>query len=168
MTVFLVIGGIGLALVILTFLVGDLLDGVFDFDALDNDLFSLSSLAAFLGAFGFGGALGLSTTGNTAWAAGIGFFIGAAAMFGAIRLTRFLKSGEDAASFRSDSLVGHSGRVITSIPEAGYGEIRISVGGHIRKVAARSAEPIAVGSEVWVVSILSPTAVEVVALPTLP
>ena len=56
MTTFFIIGGVGVALVLVTLVVGDLLDGVLHLDALDSDLFSISSLAAFIGAFGFGGA----------------------------------------------------------------------------------------------------------------
>lgn len=168
MTTFIIIGSIGLALVIVSLLVGDLLDGLLNLDVIDNDLFSVSSVAAFLGAFGFGGALGLSLTGDATWASIIGFVIGAIATAGALRLTRALKSGEDEVSFRSDSMVGHSGRVITAIPADGYGEIKIRVGGHMRKIAARSSEPVSSGAEVWVVSIVSPTAVEVVSLNTLP
>lgn len=168
MTTFLIIGSIGLVLIILALLVGDILDGLLNLDAIDSDLFSLSSFAAFLGAFGFGGALGMAVTENVTWAAVIGFVIGSLAAFGAIRLTKALKSSEHAVSFRSESMVGHSGRVITAIPVDGYGEINISVGGQTRKIAARSPEPIPAGSEVWVVSILSPTAVEVVSLNALP
>ncbi|WP_077686291.1 hypothetical protein [Tessaracoccus aquimaris] len=81
-------------------------------------------------------------------------------------LTKALKSGENEASFRSDSMIGHAGLVITAIPEGGYGEIRISAGGHVRKLSAKSALPVDAGQEVWVSSILSPTAVEVT--PTTP
>ena len=56
MTAFLIIGAVGVVLVVVALLIGDVLDGAFHLDALDSDLFSLSSLAAFVGAFGFGGA----------------------------------------------------------------------------------------------------------------
>ncbi len=46
--------------------IGDVLDGVLHLDALDSDLFSVSSIAAFIGAFGFGGALGLALVDNLA------------------------------------------------------------------------------------------------------
>lgn len=161
MTTFLIIGTVGLVLVLAALLVGDVLDGLFELDALGGDLFSVSSIAAFVGAFGFGGALGLSLIDNVPFAVIVGLVIGSLAAWGAIRLTKMLKAGEAAASFRSDSMIGHSGRVITAIPEGGFGEIRISAGGHVRKLSARSEHPIAVGDEVWVSAIVSPTAVEV-------
>lgn len=166
MTLFLIIGGVGVLLVLIALIVGDLLDGLFHLDVLGGDLFSFSSIAAFIGAFGFGGAIGLSLIDNTAFAVVVGAVVGGLAAWGAVALTKSLKQGESAASFRSDSMIGHSGFVITSIPAGGYGEIRISVGGHVRKLSARSALPVDTGQEVWVSSILSPTAVEVT--PTTP
>lgn len=166
MTPFLIIGGVGVVLVLLALVIGDLLDGLLHLDVLGGDLFSISSLAAFVGAFGFGGAIGLALIDNMLVAVIVGLVVGALAAWGAISLTRTLKSGEDAASFRSDSMIGHSGQVITAIPEGGYGEIRISVGGHVRKLSAKANEPVLPGQEVWVSAILSPTAVEVT--PTTP
>lgn len=159
MTTFLIIGAIGLALVVVTLVVGDLLDGFLHLDALDNDLFSISSLAAFIGAFGFGGAIGLGTIANMAAAIIVGLVVGSLAAWGAVSLTRRLK--HEGASFRSDSMIGHTGRVITAIPEGGYGEITISVAGHVRKITAKADQPLASGTEVWVSAIASPTAVEV-------
>lgn len=159
MTTFLIIGAVGVALVLVTLVVGDLLDGVLHLDALDSDLFSISSLSAFIGAFGFGGALGLAAFDNMILAVLIGAVVGALAAWGAVTLTKKLKS--DGASFRSDSMIGHSARVITAIPERGYGEITINVAGHVRKITAKSEQPIPYGTEVWVSAILSPTAVEV-------
>lgn len=166
MTTFLIIGAVGVALVVLALIIGDLLDGLFHLDVLGGDLFSFSSISAFIGSFGFGGALGLALTGSPLAAVLIGVIIGSLATWGAVALTKALKSGENDAGFRSESMIGHPGVVITAIPEAGYGEIRLSVGGHVRKLSAKSAQPVASGQEVWVSSILSPTAVEVT--PTTP
>ena len=159
MTTFLTIGAIGVALVLVTLVVGDLLDGVLHLDALDSDLFSISSLSAFIGAFGFGGALGLALLHNYVVAVIVGAIFGAAAAWGAVWMTRKLKSDE--VSFKSDTMIGHSGRVITAIPAGGFGEIRLNVGGHVRKYSARSELPVPAGTEVWVSAIVSPTAVEV-------
>ena len=168
MTVFLIIGAVGVALVLMALVVGDVLDGLFHFDALGGDLFSLSSIAAFVGAFGFGGAIGLALLDNTFFASLVGIVTGGAAAFGAYKVTQALKSGESAASFRPDSMIGHTGRVITAIPEGGYGEITISVGGHVRKISAKSPVALSAGDEVWVSSNLSPTAVEVTSTATPP
>jgi membrane-bound ClpP family serine protease len=160
-TAFLIIGAVGVVLVVVALLIGDVLDGAFHLDALDSDLFSLSSLAAFVGAFGFGGALGLAVIDHVAFAVVVGLVVGALAAWLAIKLTRVLKADDSAVSFRSDSMIGHAGRVITAIPADGYGEITLSVAGHVRKFSAKSALPVEAGTEVWVSGILSPTAVEV-------
>ncbi len=161
LTPFLIIGGIGIVLAVVALVIGDVLDGALHLDALDSDLFSVSSISAFIGAFGFGGALGLALVDNLAVAVLSGLVIGALAAWGAIRLTRALRQGEDAASFRTDSLVGHPARVITDIPEVGLGEVHVSTGGHVRKFSARADRPIPSGTDVWVSAVVSPTAVEV-------
>ncbi len=161
MATFLIIGAVGLALVFVALVVGDLLDGLLHLDALGGDLFSVSSVAAFLGAFGFGGALGLAMFQSTLPAVAVGIVIGSLATWLAVKLTKALKS-DDSASFNTNSMIGHAGSVITDIPEDGYGEVRLNVAGHVRKLSARAATAIPSGSEVWVSAILSPTAVEVV------
>ncbi|QIK72768.1 hypothetical protein G7070_11410 [Propioniciclava coleopterorum] len=160
MTTFLVLGGAGIVLVVLALVLGDVLDGALHLDALDNDLFSVSSIAAFVGSFGFGGAIGLAVSDSTAIAVVVGLVVGALAALGAVKLTRALRR-DDSASFRVDTLVGHPAYVITAIPADGYGEVRLNVGGHVRKYAARCAQPVAEGSEVWVSAVVSPTAVAV-------
>ncbi|WP_077686290.1 hypothetical protein [Tessaracoccus aquimaris] len=82
MTAFLIIGGVGVALVLLALIIGDVLDGLFHLDVLGGDLFSFSSLAAFVGAFGFGGALGLALIDSTLVAVIVGVVIGAIAAWG--------------------------------------------------------------------------------------
>lgn len=161
MTTFLIIGAVGIVLVTLTLLLGDVVGGALGLDSLDNDLFSVSVLAAFIGAFGFGGALSLALVPNTLLAVVVGGGIGSTAAWGALWLTRRLRAGEEAATFRSDSMIGHTARVITAIPSDGYGEIHVAVGGQVRKVSARSNHPVAAGTEVWVSAVVSPTAVEV-------
>ena len=68
MTPYLVIGGIGVALLVFSLVVGELFDGLFD--AFGSDLLSGASLAAFLGALGFVGALVFGSTGSHGWATG--------------------------------------------------------------------------------------------------
>ena len=161
MTPFLIIGAIGIVLAVVALVVGDVLDGVLQLDALDSDLFSISSISAFVGAFGFGGALGLSVLDLMPVAIACGLVIGFLAAWGAVKLTRALKSGEDSATFRSDSLIGQPARVITAIPQSGFGEITLTASGHVRKFSARADGEVAAGDEVWVSAIVSPTAVEV-------
>ena len=163
MTTFLVLGGAGIVLVVLSLLLGDVLEGVLHLDALDNDLFSVSTLAAFIGSLGFGGAIGLALSGSLPIALATGLVVGLVAAFGALRLTRALRR-DDATSFSADSLIGHTATVITAIPSNGYGEVRLSVGGHVRKYAARCARPVDAGETVWVSAVVSPTAIAVTPL----
>ena len=166
MTTFLIIGAVGIALVLVTLILGDVLDGALGLDALDSDLFSISSIAAFVGAFGFGGALSLALVPTTLLAVVVGAGIGSPAAWGAVWLTRALRSGEDTATFRSDSMIGATARVITPIPEGGFGEVHLTASGHVRKFSARSEHPVDAGTDVWISGIVSPTAVEVT--PTAP
>ena len=63
LTAFLVIGGVGLALLVISLIVGEVHGALFDW--IDNDLFSGAVVAAFLSALGFVGALVEGTSGNS-------------------------------------------------------------------------------------------------------
>ena len=65
-TVFIGIGAVGLVLLLVSLIAGDLLDGLFD--AVGSDLVSGLSVSGFLAAFGFTGALVLAA-GAPSWAA---------------------------------------------------------------------------------------------------
>lgn len=168
MGLFVTIGVIGLVIVLLSILLGDVVDGIFDLDIMGGDLFSLAGIAAFLGAFGFGGVISLSVVDVTWIAVVVGIVAGILAAWGATAFTRWLKRSESSSSFRSHTMVGATARVITDIPAGGYGEVRIQGSGQSRKRAARSALPIQAGTEVWVSGIVSPTAVEVTPTHELP
>lgn len=167
MTIFLVIGAIGIGILLFSLILGDLL-GHFDLDlgVLDSDLFSTASIAGFLGALGFGGAATLQIT-NLLWLAlVVGVCAGVAFGWGAVKLSRFLKGSERSDAFSTQHLVGSDAIVITDIPADGYGEIRLSIRGHVTKLNASAPHAIPAGTEVWVSGVLSPTAVEV--SPTIP
>ena len=168
MTFFVIIGVIGLLTVLLSILLGDILEGIFNLDALGGDLFSVAGLAAFLGAFGFGGVISLAVVDVTWIAVAVGIVAGIAAAAGATAMTRWLKRSESSSTFQSHSMVGSTARVITDIPAGGFGEVRILGAGQSRKRAARSAVPVPAGTEVWVSAIVSPTAVEVTPTHALP
>lgn len=161
MSVFLIIGAIGLVILLVSLLFGEAIEGVLDLDFLGGDLFSTASIAAFLGAFGFGGVIALSLIQSIGWAVAVGLVAGGLATWGAASLTRWLKSGENQAVLRSDTLVGAPARVITDLPAGSYGEVLVRVAGRNLKRSAKSEVPIPRGTEVWVSGILSPTAVQV-------
>lgn len=167
MTVFFVIGGVGIALLLVALLVGDVLDGALGLDgidaihALDSDLFSTAGIAGLLGGFGFGGALGLATTDVMLIAIGIGLAVGFALAWGAGRLTRLLRrQGSDIAP-STHSLVGVEALVITAVPENGYGQVRLRHGGHTYTLNAKAPITLDAGSRVWISGVLSATSVEV-------
>ena len=161
MTIFFVIGGLGILLLLISLFAGDHLHGVFDVLG-GGDWFTGASLAGFLGAFGFGGAIVLSITNNVPMAvlAGLvlGVMLGATVAYGVLQLRRTQEGGAP----QSSSLVDKVGTVISDIPADGYGEIRVMQGGLMVKVNARSAIPIRAGTQVTVTDVLSATSVKVI------
>lgn len=161
MTGFLVIGGIGVALLVLALVLGDHVDGILEaFEA--GEWFTGAGLAGFLGALGFVGALVLGTTDNMAAAIAAGVVAGLAVGAGVAWLTlRLRHAGTGTAPSRA-SLLGRTGIVVSDIPADGFGEIRVS--GRLDKVNARAERPLPAGTEVWVVESLSATSVLVQAV----
>lgn len=161
MLAFLIVGGIGVVLLVITLVVGDVFGGVLDVFGGGAD-WAVGAVAGFLGAFGFAGALVLGLTDVMLFAvlagglAGLG--VGALSAIG----TRYLQRGGDDSTVRSASLVGLNGIVVNDIPALGYGEISVVVSGHLTKLNARCPEPLPAGSPVIVDAVLSPTSVSVV------
>lgn len=157
MTWFLVIGGIGVVLLLVSLVGGDLLDGI----DLGGDLFSGAALAGFLGAFGFAGALAAGATDDT----GVGIVVGlvAGVVVGGLvgYATARLRRGGDESTVRSADLAGQHGTVISAIPEGGLGEVSVVVAGHITKLNARAATALPSGTPVTVSAVLSATSVMV-------
>lgn len=156
---FLLIGGIGIVLLVASLFLGDL-----DADA-DAGPFSLPSVAGFVGAFGFGGAIAASLTGDglVAVLAGViaGVVVAIPAAIGTIALARAAsRMRTDATPTRLD-VVGRLGVVVTPIPAEGYGEVRITLGGQPVKLNAKSDRPIALGAQVFVIEAPTETSVVV-------
>lgn len=159
MSVFLILGILGSLALAVFIILGDFFDAAFHFDGFDSEIFSVSAIAAFVGAFGFGG-LAASAFLDTFWVTvPVGLVSGFLAAWGALGLTRWLKRGESGAIVKNEALVGSEARVVTDIPSSGFGEVRIH-GSHDKR-AAISPVPIPAGTQVWVSAIISPTAVEV-------
>lgn len=162
MLIFWILGITGALLFAVSLLLGDLLDGVFD--ALDGGagVLSTASIGAFCAAFGLTGAGVMLTT-----AAPIGVAVVAGLLAGvllaalAARVTRFFRTSPTDRAPRGEDLIDAVGVVITAIPEIGYGEISLTVGGHRLKLNARSPEPVPSGGSVVVTEVISATAVRV-------
>lgn len=165
MTTFLVLGGVGVVLLLVSLVVGDLFDldfgGDFEIGGFDTDIFSTAGIAGLVGGFGFGGALALEWTGLIWAAIGIGLVVGLILAFVAGSLTARLKRDYPGAGASTKALVGSEADVLAPIPADGYGQVRLSHAGHRVTLNAKSDEQIAAGERVWVSAVLSPTAVQV-------
>ena len=159
MTVFLVLGALGVLLLLVALVLGDVLDGALE--GLSAGFFSTEALAGFLGALGFGGAIALSATGSTTVAVVIGLVLGVLLGLAAARASRFLRGTGETDTVRTSDMVEKIASVVSAIPEGGFGVVSVSVGGHLTRLNARSSGPVPAGTQVSVTSVISPTAVHV-------
>jgi membrane protein implicated in regulation of membrane protease activity len=163
---FLGIGITGVVLLALSLVFDGLLDGVFDGalgGALDGWL-SLPSVAGFVAMTGFGGVIAMEAGGaGPGLATGVGAVLGVGTAWLTYRFSKALLSDRTAVTPRGDDLVGTSGNVVTDIPADGFGEVLLRLAGQTVKYPARSAVPVARGTEVWVEA--APTATSVVVRP---
>ena len=159
MTVFLVLGVVGLVLLALSLVLGDLFGGALD--ALAGDVFSSAVIGGFVSAFGFGAALSEGLDAPLWLAVVVGVVVGAAFGWFASWLTRLVRGGGSDATVTTADAVGRDAKVVTSIPEGGFGVVRVVVGGHSLQLNARAERAVEPGTEVYVTAVLSPTAVAV-------
>jgi hypothetical protein len=151
--------GIACTAVLLVAIVFDGLDDAFDALDLGPSWFSLPVVAGFLAAFGFGtgafhGALGLAAV-VPGVAMGVGFGWLAA------RLTAAVIHMPTGRTDTEVDMLGSLGRVVTS-PEPGrYGEVLLDRPTGPLKVACTASAPLAPGTEIVVVDVLSSTLVTV-------
>jgi membrane protein implicated in regulation of membrane protease activity len=132
---------------------------------------SLPVIAGFLGAFGFGGAIAaqLASEHRALVAGGIGLLAAFPTAWGTGRLVDAAMNMPTDATVSSGDLVGTTGVVITPVPVGGgYGEVRLFVAGQPMKFNARSAQPLALGTHVFVIEVPSPTSVLVEPTPQIP
>jgi len=125
---------------------------------------SLPVIAGFLGAFGFAGAIGATLSGgHGALAITVGSVAGLLAAvptaFLAGKLVNAAMNMPTDATLSSADLVGAIGVIVTPVPEGGYGEVRLAVAGSQLKFNARAAQPLARGTQVFVIEVPSPTSV---------
>lgn len=164
MTGFLVIGAVGLAVVLASLVLGDLLEGAFG--GLDADfgggVLSAPVLGSFLAAFGFGAALIMYSTGVGASVGALGGLLSGAVVGGiALTMMRALVNMPTDASMDSADLVGVPGTVVTPIPPGGFGEITVRHLGQLHKLNARAGEALEAGTSVEVTAVLSTSSVMV-------
>jgi hypothetical protein len=164
MTGFIVIGAVGLAVVLLSLVLGDIFDSLFG--ALDIDvgggILSAPVLGSFLASFGFGAALIMTATGAGAVGGafgglGSGFVVGGLALL----MMRNLMDMPTDASMDSADLVGVTGNVVTAIPAGGFGEVTVRHLGQLQKLNARAADAVPAGTPIIVTAVLSTSSVMV-------
>ncbi|MFD1825154.1 MULTISPECIES: NfeD family protein [Mumia] len=157
MTVYVILGLLGLALLAVSLLVGDLFDGLTD--GLPGDVFSSAVIGGFVAAFGFGGALADGLGLRLLVSLPVAVVSGVLVAWFAGWLTGLVRGGgSDATPSVADS-IGRSGRIVSEVPADGYGLVRVAVGGHTLQLNARSVRPLDAGAEVHITEVLSPTAV---------
>jgi membrane protein implicated in regulation of membrane protease activity len=166
---FLIVGGVGLVVLVLSLIVGDILH--FGHPDVDGP-FSVPAAAGFLGAFGFAGAIAaqLAPAGTT-WALIFGGIAGLIAALPtawvAMRLARMAMNMRTDATPTQHDLIGTTGVVVTPIPAQGLGEVRVSLGGQPLKISARADHPIPRGARIFVIEATSSTSVIVEETPFL-
>jgi membrane protein implicated in regulation of membrane protease activity len=163
-TTFLVIGGVGVLVLALSVLIGDI------FHCGHPDAagpYSLPAVAGFIGAFGFAGAAVAAGTDADGLlvpvAAGVVAAVPTAWL--ATRLARLAMNMRTDATPTQRDMIGITGVVVTPILGNGFGEVRISLGGQPLKVSARADRPIALGARILVVEATSSTSVIVEETP---
>jgi membrane protein implicated in regulation of membrane protease activity len=172
--VFLVVGGLGVLVLLISLFVGELGDlglGDVGVDGADADgPFSVPAIAALLGGIGFGGAAAVSLlpealpgAATAVLALLVGLVVAVPLAWGAVRLSRALKDMPTQETLTRHHLVGAQGVVISAVPSTGFGEVRLALAGQHLKFAARSDLALPTGTPVYVVDALSDTAVEVVS-----
>jgi membrane protein implicated in regulation of membrane protease activity len=124
--------------------------------------FSLPSIAGFIGAFGFGGAIASSLLhgGQALVPSLIGLAVAVPTAWGAARLTRAAMEMATDATPEQRDVIGALGVVIREIPDQGYGEVRVRLAGQLMKFHARAAQSLPAGAEILVID--APTSTSVV------
>lgn len=155
----LVVGGIGIALLLVSLVAGDVVDGFLD--GVGPDLLSGLAVAGFLSAFGFVGALVAEAGASMPVTLLAGLVAGAVVAVAAGQVSGRLMRGGDESTVRSAGLVGLTGSVVEPVPAEGFGMVNVVASGHITRLNARADEPLPSGTAVVVTEVLSPTSVRV-------
>lgn len=158
---FAVVGVVGVVVLALAVLLGDVLPHAALLDHLDasDGYLSTAALGGFAGAFGLAGAVATASGAATAPAVGVGVLAGLAVGALAGWLTRSLKRSPEGRAPSTADAVGAEGTVVSAVPAQGFGEVTVSVHGVRRKLGARSDRPLPAGARVRVTVALSPTSV---------
>lgn len=161
LTVFMVIGGIGILLLLVSLVIGDIFDALgFDFDlgsgGADFGLLDSRVLSVFFTAFGGFGAIGV----QMGWGAVASSVAGLAGglVFGAVvsLFGRFLVGQQASSSVTDNDLIGRTAQVTVAIKPGEIGQIACRIGDERVEKLARTTgtEEIRAGSVVKVDSVV--------------
>lgn len=141
---------IGGSLLLLSVVLGGILDGILDSVGFDFDLGGVSFMPVLLGfvsMFGIGGLFGTEGLGLAAGPASlVGAVFGSLGAAATIAIFRFLRRAEAEGASSNASLVGQTARVSVSIPPSGYGSVIVNFDGSPAERRAAATEPIKAGS----------------------
>ena len=166
--VFLVIGAIGVGILAVALLGGEIASVL---HAGGDGLIPLEAVAGFLGALGFAGAISAEvldarTPGPIAVSAAVAAVVAFAAGWLALRFSNAARDMPTDATPTRQHLIGTLGVVVTAVPAgAGYGEVRIRLGGQPVKLNARADQALPAGTPIFVVAAPTDTSVVVEATP---
>jgi membrane protein implicated in regulation of membrane protease activity len=168
--VFLVIGGLSVAVLVLGLLGAELLH--FSHPDADGPV-QLEVVAAFTGAFGFAAAiaselLDATTAAPVLAATGVGLAAAIPTAYLVVRLSRAARNMRTDPTPTRQDLVGCLGVVVTPIPADGYGEVRVRLAGQPVKLNARADRPVRTGAQVFVIDAPSDTSVVVEETDSIP
>jgi membrane protein implicated in regulation of membrane protease activity len=157
---FFVVAFLAVAVLVVALVLDDVADRLAD--ALGGpDWLSLPVLAALVAGFGFAAGLVDETTGSFPLAVAGGLAGGVVAAWGAFRLVQAAIHMPTDPPVRHADLRGRTGRVVTPITPARGGEVLVELAGVRHKLRASSDVAVALGTEVVVVEVMSPTSVVV-------
>jgi membrane protein implicated in regulation of membrane protease activity len=155
---FVLVGVIGVALIVLFLVFDDFLDGVLP----DADWISGPVIGAFLAAFGIVGWTVTEAFDAPTWLASLAGVAGGIALgYLAFALTRSLLHSPTDATPSAGALMGREGRVVTGATPGQLGEVLVTIGGQPVKLSAVSDDELARGSAIVVIDVTSPTRVVV-------
>ncbi len=143
--VFLSIAGVGFLFLLISLIFGELFE-FFDHDAdFDHGMehggpsfFSTRVLSVFITAFGGVGAIGVRYGLSTGMASLAGFGSGLALGSLIYAFARFLYGQQASSDMSVQDLVGHTGRIVVTVPAGGVGQIRLQIGEMLVDKIARS------------------------------
>ena len=157
MVLFWVVGLVGVAVLLVTLL----LDDVLEVPDLVGGVLSGVVLGGAATAYGIAGATATAAGAGLPVAAGAGLLAGLALGGVALVLTRAMTGMATDRALTTADLVGVDGVVVTHVRAGRFGEVALRVGGHPLKLNATAEADLPAGSPVFVVETLSPTAVRV-------